>query len=135
MRCPMKAMQINSATQGPILISAEVPKPEPGADGVLIRVRAAGVTPTELLWYPTTHDKEGSIRTRAVPSHEFSGTIAALGRDVKGLEIGDEVYGMNDWFVEGAAAEYCLTLPKNISAKPTALTHEAAATVPIAALT
>ena len=49
--------------------------------------------------------------------------------------MGDEVYGMSDWFADGAAAEYCLTLPQNISAKPTLLTHEAAATVPIAALT
>jgi NADPH:quinone reductase-like Zn-dependent oxidoreductase len=46
-----------------------------------------------------------------------------------------EVYGMNDWFAEGAVAEYCLTLPKNICGKPTSSTHEAAATVPIAALT
>jgi NADPH:quinone reductase-like Zn-dependent oxidoreductase len=131
----MKAMQVNNAKQGPVLISAEVPKPEPGADEVLIHVHAAGVTPTELLWYTTTHSKEGSVRTGAVPGHEFSGIIAGLGKNVQGLNVGDGVYGMNDWFADGAAAEYCVTLPQNIARKPTVLTHEAAATVPIAALT
>jgi NADPH:quinone reductase-like Zn-dependent oxidoreductase len=131
----MKAMQVNSTKQGPALICADVPQPEPGADEVLVQVHAAGVTPTELTWYTTSHNKEGSARTGAVPTHEFSGTIAALGKNVRGLSVGDAVYGLNDWFASGAAAEYCVTLPQNIVAKPTVLTHEAAATVPIAALT
>jgi len=42
---------------------------------------------------------------------------------------------MNDWFAEGATAEFCTTRPENITAKPPSLTHEAAATVPIGALT
>lgn len=72
---------------------------------------------------------------RAVPGHEFSGVIAALGKDVQDFEIGDEVYGMNDWFVDGATAEFCITLPRNIARKPSTLSHEAAASVPIGALT
>jgi Alcohol dehydrogenase GroES-like domain len=38
---------------------------------------------------------------RAVPGHEFSGVITAIGKDVQDFEIGDEVYGMNDWFADG----------------------------------
>lgn len=72
---------------------------------------------------------------RAVPGHEFSGVIAALGKDVKEFEIGEEVYGLNDWFVDGATAEFCITLPQNIARKPATLSHEAAASVPIGALT
>jgi NADPH:quinone reductase-like Zn-dependent oxidoreductase len=45
-------------------------------------------------------------RVRAVPGHEFSGVITAIGKDVPDFEIGDEVYGMNDWFVDGATAEF-----------------------------
>ena len=71
----MKAMQINKADQGPGLILAEVQKPEPGPGEILIRVHAAGVTLTELLWYPTTHTKSGTARMRTVPGHEFSGVI------------------------------------------------------------
>ncbi len=131
----MKAMQVNSADQSPRLISAELPKPEPGLGEVLIEVHAAGVTPSELLWYPTTHTKSGTARILAVPGHEFSGVVAALGKDVKAFEIGDEVYGLNDWFVDGATAEFCITLPQNIALKPTTLSHEAAASVPLGALT
>ena len=131
----MKAMQVNSSQHGAKLIPAEIAKPEPQDGEVLIRVHAAGVTPTELLWYPTTHTKDGAARTNAVPGHEFSGVIEAIGEHVRGFEVGDEVYGMNDWFSDGATAEFCITVPQNIARKPASLTHEAAATVPIGALT
>jgi NADPH:quinone reductase-like Zn-dependent oxidoreductase len=130
----MKAMQVNKADQRPALMLAELQKPEPGADEILIQVYAAGVTKTELAWYPTTHTKSGKARTRAVPGHEFSGVITAVGKNVHGFDVGDEIYGMNDWFVDGATAEFCITLPQNIARKPASLSHEAAATVPISAL-
>jgi NADPH:quinone reductase-like Zn-dependent oxidoreductase len=80
--------------------------------------------------------QKGRGNTRQpVPGHEFSGIVTALGNDVKGFNIGDEIYGMNDWFVEGATAEFCLTQPQSIALKPKSLTHELAATVPIGALT
>jgi len=131
----MKAMKVNNAQQGPALIATTLPEPRPADGDVLIRVRAVGVTATELLWYPTTHTKDGKERSGAVPGHEFSGSIAALGKSVSGFNVGDEVYGMNDWFADGATAEFCLTEPQDIALKPKALTHELAATVPIGALT
>lgn len=131
----MKAMQVNNSTQGPALIAAELPQPQPGEGELLIRVRAAGVTPTELRWYPTTQAKDGRPRKGAVPGHEFSGVIAGLGKNSNGFQVGQEVYGFNDWFDEGATAEFCLTRPESIAGKPATLTHEAAATVPIGALT
>jgi NADPH:quinone reductase-like Zn-dependent oxidoreductase len=131
----MKAMRVNGMGQGPALVAAELPEPQPAEGELLIRVRAAGVTPTELVWYPTTHKKEGGARTNAVPGHEFSGVVAALGRGVHDFHVEDEIYGMNDWFADGATAEFCLTQPQNIALKPKSLTHERAATVPIGALT
>jgi NADPH:quinone reductase-like Zn-dependent oxidoreductase len=131
----MKAMQIDNKQRGQALIAVELPQPQAGDTEVLIRVHAAGVTPTELVWYTTTHTKDGALRTSAVPGHEFSGVIAALGKQIRDFDIGDEVYGMNDWFADGATAEFCITLPQNIARKPATLTHETAATVPIGALT
>ena len=128
-------MQVNQSTQGPALVAAELPQPQPAAGEVLIRVRAAGVTPTELGWFPTTQAKDGSPRKGAVPGHEFSGVIAGLGQGVSGFEVGQEVYGLNDWFADGATAEFCVTQPGSIASKPASLTHEEAATVPIGALT
>jgi NADPH:quinone reductase-like Zn-dependent oxidoreductase len=131
----MKAMQVNKADQGPVLILVELQKPEAGLGEIVVHVHAAGVTPTELLWYPTTHTKSGTVRMRTVPGHEFSGVITAIGKDIQDFEVGEEVYGMNDWFADGATAEFCITLPQNIARKPATLSHEAAASVPIGALT
>jgi NADPH:quinone reductase-like Zn-dependent oxidoreductase len=110
-------------------------EPSPSTDQVLIRVHAVGVTPTELLWYPSTHKKDGSIRADAVPGHEFSGVVESSGPQVTAFVQGDAVFGMNDWFLEGATAEFCVASAKDIIAKPTSLSHTDAAAIPIAALT
>jgi NADPH:quinone reductase-like Zn-dependent oxidoreductase len=92
------------------------------------------VTHTELLWQPTTHTKSGENRRHAIPGHEFSGTIAAVGPGADGA-VGEEVFGMNDWYAQGATAEYCCTLPSALAPRPARLTHVEAACVPIGALT
>lgn len=66
---------------------------------------------------------------------KFSGEIASLGEGIEGLSAGQEVYGMNDWFEDGALAEYCISQPAWIPPKPERLTHAEAASVPISALT
>ena len=120
---------------GSLLSEAQAPRPQPGEGELLIRVRAAGVTPTELVWYPTTHTKAGDARVGAVPCHEFSGIIESAGKDVGTLEIGQEVFGMNDWFADGALAEFCVAPFSSVAPKPAGLTHAEAASVPIGALT
>lgn len=131
----MKTMRLSDSAQPPVLLEGTVPQPQPRRGDLLIRVYATGVTPTERLWYPTTHSKNGERRSHAVPGHEFSGVIAAVGEDAVGFAIGQEVYGMNDWFADGALAEYCITQPTSVAQKPSGLTHVEAAAVPIGALT
>jgi NADPH:quinone reductase-like Zn-dependent oxidoreductase len=120
---------------GGALAETSAPQPAPGDGELLIRVFAAGVTPTELLWYPTTHTKTGEARMGAIPGHEFSGVIAAVGSGVEGFAAGEEVFGLNDWFADGATAEYCLTKATFVAAKPARLSHVEAASVPIGVLT
>ncbi|HYO80119.1 MAG TPA: NADP-dependent oxidoreductase [Bryobacteraceae bacterium] len=112
-----------------------MPRPEPQTGEVLVRVRAVAVTPTELLWYGTSHTRDGGPRTAPVLGHEFSGEILQCGDGVRDFAVGQDVYGMSDWFAEGALAEYCVTRPEWIAHKPEPLSHEEAATVPISALT
>jgi NADPH:quinone reductase-like Zn-dependent oxidoreductase len=131
----MKIMRFNDSVDAPSLAETTVDTPLPGPGEVLIRVQAAGVTPTELSWYPTTHTQSGDQRRGAVPGHEFSGVVSALGDGVTGVALGDEVYGLNDWFADGATAEFCLTRPEWIAPKPTSLTHIEAASLPIGTLT
>src|SRR5579862_3657502 len=110
----MKSIQLRDSIG---LVEEDVPAPSAGAGEVLIRVYAAGVTPTELQWYPTTHTMQGETRTGAIPGHEFSGVIAGVGSGVEGFSVGDEVFGMNDWFARGATAEYCVAGAATIAAK------------------
>jgi NADPH:quinone reductase-like Zn-dependent oxidoreductase len=131
----MRILRLSDSAQPPVLVEDHVPQPQPQRGELLIRVYAAGVTSKELLWYPTTHSKTGERRSHAVPGHEFSGVIAAVGEDTVGFEIGQEVYGMNDWFSDGALAEYCITQPTSVAHKSPRLTHVEAASVPIGALT
>jgi NADPH:quinone reductase-like Zn-dependent oxidoreductase len=131
----MKAMRLSDSAELPVLVEENVPQPKPGRGELLVRVHAAGVTSKELLWYPTTHNQNGERRRGAIPGHEFSGIIEAFGDDAGGFEIGQGIYGMNDWFSDGATAEYCITKPNSIASKPPSLTHIQAASVPIGALT
>jgi NADPH:quinone reductase-like Zn-dependent oxidoreductase len=130
----MKVWRCDDLRPVPGLVSAEVETPQPGRGEVLIRVHAVGVTHTELLWQPTTHTKSGENRRRAIPGHEFSGTLAAVGTGADGA-VGEDVFGMNDWYAQGATAEFCCALPSSIAPKPARLTHAEAASVPIDALT
>lgn len=131
----MKAMRLADSAQTPVLIERDILQPKPRKGELLVRVYAAGVTPTELSWYPTSHKKNGDQRTGAVPSHEFSGEITEIGDGDAGLSIDQEIYGMNDWFADGALAEYCVTQPQWIAPKPRHLSYAEAASVPIGALT
>jgi NADPH:quinone reductase-like Zn-dependent oxidoreductase len=131
----MKVMRFNDLPDAPALIADTISIPQPGDGELLIRVRAAGVTPTELRWYPTTHRPDGGRRIGAIPGHEFSGTVEAVGSLVDSDYLGRSVFGMNDWFADGATAEYCLAKPAAVAFKPDALSHHQAASVPIGTLT
>jgi len=129
----MKAVRLGDAI--PDLSEGIAPRPEAAAGELLIQVRAAGVTPSELLWYPTTHTRSGEVRRNAIPGHEFSGVIAGANETNHGFEAGQEVFGMNDWFAEGAMAEYCTAPETAVVPKPAGISHVEAGSVPISALT
>lgn len=117
------------------VVQAVGPEPQPGSEELLIRIHAAGITTTELSWYPTSHTPEGGPRAAAIPGHEFSGVVAAVGEKVGSMSVGQKVYGMNDWYLDGALAEYCITSYFAVAPKPVRLSHAEAASVPLGALT
>jgi NADPH:quinone reductase-like Zn-dependent oxidoreductase len=67
--------------------------------------------------------------------HEFSGVVAEVGRGVTAPARGEAVYGLNDWFRDGAQADYCVARADEVAAKPRSVDHAHAAAVPISALT
>jgi NADPH:quinone reductase-like Zn-dependent oxidoreductase len=131
----MRVMQIVETPRGLALEPSERPVPKPGPGELLLRVRAAGVTAAELEWEPTTQNPDGSPRKHAIPAHEFSGDVCARGDGIEDVEVGQPVYGMNDWYQEGALAEFCVAPATSVANKPKSLSYEQAATVPIGALT
>ena len=132
----MKAICLRTRGGPEALAYGDLQQPRPGEGEVLVRVHAAGVIQTELSWVPTWTTRAGEPRPLPViPGHEFSGEIAALGPGVRDSGVGDLVYGLNDWYRDGASAEFCVARVADIAAKPTSIDHVQAAATPISALT
>lgn len=117
------------------LVYEQAPVPSAGPGEVLIAVHAAAITFAELTWDEEWTTRDGKDRTPVIPSHEMSGVVAGLGAGVAGLAAGDEVIGLIDFDRDGAAAEYVVTPAVGLASKPRSLSHVAAATLPLAALT
>ena len=119
-----------------VLRMSEVDKPLMGDDDVLVRVHAASVNPYD--WYMMT-GKPYLVRTQAglrrpkqrIPGVDVAGVVDAVGKDVTGLEIGDEVFGTG----RGAYAEFVVASGDRIVPKPENVTFVQAAAVPMAAIT
>src|SRR5215211_5865008 len=117
---------------------AEIEKPIPNEDQLLVRVRAASVNPYD--W----HFVEGTpkfIRLLAVGLRkpkdtrlgvDFAGTVEAVGKNVTQFKPGDEVFGGRS----GAFAEYVTPRAAgSVTLKPANVTFEQAASVNIAGMT
>jgi NADPH:quinone reductase-like Zn-dependent oxidoreductase len=117
------------------LVYEQAPVPVPGPGEALVAVHAAAITFAELTWDLTWTTRDGQDRTPVIPSHEVSGTVAALGQGVAGLAAGDEVYGLVEFDRDGAAAEYVALPAAHLAARPRSVSHAEAATLPLAALT
>jgi NADPH:quinone reductase-like Zn-dependent oxidoreductase len=132
----MKAIFLERKAGPEGLVPGEIPRPSPQAGEVLIKVHATTVMPSEFQWYPTFNTPTGEPRPfPIVLSHEFSGVIESLGSNVSGLKIGDIVFGLNDWFANGAQAEFCVAPATALAPAPASLDHVQSAVVPISALT
>ncbi|HZP42717.1 MAG TPA: NADP-dependent oxidoreductase [Candidatus Binatia bacterium] len=111
------------------------PRPAPGPGEALVRVRAAGITPTELDWRATWVDRAGHDRTPVIPSHEFAGMVEALGPGATHVSPGDAVYGLVEFDRDGAAAEYVALRARDLAKRPATLDDVHAAAIPLSGLT
>jgi NADPH:quinone reductase-like Zn-dependent oxidoreductase len=88
----MKAIRLH-ARGGPESLRFE-DAPRPGEGELLARVRAAAVTPTELLWVSTWATRDGGARPLPViPGHESFGEGAALEEGVTAVGVGGQPTG------------------------------------------
>jgi NADPH:quinone reductase-like Zn-dependent oxidoreductase len=116
-----------------VLELTEVDRPSPIATEVLVRVRAAGINPTD--W----KSRRTNPRNYPLPftlGWDVSGVVEQLGDRTTLYQVGDEVLGM-PWFprLAGGYSEYVTAPARQFVRKPAALTHEQAAGLPLAGLT
>src|SRR4051795_7034124 len=131
----MYALRLHEISGPEGIAYEQAPPPSPGIGDVLVRVQAASFTPTELGWPSTWVDRSGHDRRPVIPGHEVSGVVTALGYGATGVAVGDAVYGLTDWYRDGAAAEYVVVEARNLARKPDPLDHRTAAVVPMVGLT
>lgn len=134
MSTTMKALRAHTRGSYDQLVYEDAPVPVPGPGEVLVRVAAVGITFTELTWDETWArlEKDG---TPAVPGHEVSGTVAALGADVSGFAVGDAVFGQVPFESQGGAAQYVAVPATALAHRPDGVSDVDAVTLPVAALT
>lgn len=130
----MRAVIQNSVGGPEVLELSDRPDPEPRRGDVLVRVAAAGVNPVDLAvragFYPLLGEPP------FVLGWDVSGTIEALGPEVSGFSVGDEVFGMPCFPAEAAAyAEKVAAPAGELAPKPKGLDHAHAAALPLAGLT
>jgi len=132
----MKAIVLPQYGSPDVLKLEEVAKPTPAHNELLIKVRAASINPLD--W----HRMRGTpylVRVRIGMGRpklprlgvDFSGTVEAIGTDVKLFKVGDEIFGTAD----GTLAEYVTSTEVGLAMKPTNMTSQQAASVPVAGLT
>src|SRR5258706_5270780 len=127
----MKAIRAHDYGDADMLVFEQAPRPEPKADEVLIRVKAAGVNPADWKYRSGAYKQFMPLQFPWTPGLEGSGSIEAVGTNVTSFNRGDEVYGI----VTSGYAEYALAQANEIKPKPVSLTFEEAASLPIGVLT
>jgi NADPH:quinone reductase-like Zn-dependent oxidoreductase len=120
-----------------VLQLREIPRPTPGDDEVLIRVRAAGVD--QGVWHLMTGMPYlirffgFGLKKPKVPvrGREVAGVVESVGAGVTRFQPGNDVFGAG----EGSFAEFVCAKESRLATKPANLTFEEAATVPISGVT
>jgi NADPH:quinone reductase-like Zn-dependent oxidoreductase len=120
---------------GAVLESRDIDVPEIGDHQVLVRVRAAGVNPADwaimsgrpYIARPVYGLRKPKTRVRGT---DVAGVVEAVGAGVTRFKPGDQVFGSAD----GSYAKYAVAAEDALALKPTTLTFEQAAAVPMAGL-
>jgi len=131
----MKAVRSHIRGGSETLLIEDAPSPRLQKGDALVKVHAAAITPTELTWNSTWTDTQGKDRRPIVPSFEVSGTVDQVPSDGTDLKRGDPVYGLLDFWRDGAAAEFVAVRAASLAPKPTSLDHVHSAAVPLSGLT
>jgi len=127
----MKAIRL--LEYGGHLVFNDVPTPGIARDEILVKVKSTAVNHLDLVKASGAARQILPIDLPWIPGHEFSGVVEQVGSDVAAWAPGAAVFGANG--TGGAYAEYLAVKPAIIAGKPSDLSFEEAASVPVAAQT
>ena len=128
----MKAARVQRFGPPSVITNEDLPRAEPGAGQLLVRVKGAGVGNWDALI------REGKVRLQPLPlilGSELSGIVKAIGPEVSVFKLEDEVYGATNPQFSGAYAEYALPLAGMMAQKPKTLNFIEAASAPVVTVT
>ena len=120
--------------EGPVEI-AEVAKPELQDSSVLVEVHAASLNPIDNILRAGYLRQMLELTFPHVKGYDVSGTVVEIGKNVKSVKIGDEVFARPNQMDAGSVAEFARIQEDELAIKPSNMTHEQAASVPLAGLT
>jgi NADPH:quinone reductase-like Zn-dependent oxidoreductase len=123
----MKAVRV--LEYGGQLVFDDVPTPTIARDEILVRIESTTVNHVDIVKASGAARQILPIDLPWIPGHEFSGLAEQIGADVAGYAVGDAVFGVSGI---GAYAEYLAIKPATIARKPSNLSFEEAASVPVA---
>lgn len=132
----MKAAILNHYDKkGTDLEIRDIPVPVPEEDEVLVRIISAAVNPLDNMIIRGEVKLIVPYRMPLVMGNEFAGIVETMGRNVSGFQPGDRVYGRMPLKKIGAFAEYAAVRVSALARIPEYLDFDAAASVPLTALT
>ena len=132
----MRAAIINEFGYAEVLGIADVSKPIPNDEQVLIKVIAAGINPVDTKVRAGTSGMSKQLKLPAILGWDVSGVIETTGKNVSDFKPGDAVFGCIGFPGLGKAyAEFAVADPKLLAKKPDNISFDEAAAVPLAGLT
>ncbi len=132
----MKAAIISRFGPPDVLEITEIEKPVPDDNEVLIKIKFTGINPVDTKVRAGTSGMSKNLQLPAILGWDVSGTIESLGKNVSVFKTGDEVFGCIGFPGLGKTyAAFAIADPKLITKKPSNVSFEEAAAVPLAGLT
>lgn len=127
----MKAIEIKEYGDESVLNYTEVDRPEPKADEILVKIKAAAVNPVDWKIRDGKGEKFG-MKLPIILGADFAGTVEEIGSDIKKFKKDEAVYGK---ILLGCYAEYVIVKENELGRKPGNLDFNNAASLPMGALT
>ena len=129
----MKAAVIRE--YGAAIEISDVPQPALLADSVLIEVHAASVNPVDGILQAGYLKEMMPITFPFTMGFDVSGVVVEVGDQVSKFKIGDEVFSRPNGMQAGTIAEYAVIKEEEFAIKPSNISHQEAASIPLVGLT